>query len=78
VERIVAQLRAVWPDVRIMLRADAGFCRDALLTRCEAHAVDYVIGPARNARLTAGIADALTDVWIQCVETDAPARYLRT
>jgi len=74
VERLVAQLRAVWPDVRITLRADSGFCRDALLTWCETHAVDDVIGLARNARLTADIADALTDVWIQCVETDAPVR----
>ena len=74
VARIVAQLRAVWPDVRIIVRADSGFCRDALLTWCEEHAVDYVIGLARNARLTACMADALTDVWIQCVETEAPAR----
>lgn len=74
VARIVAQLRAVWPDVRIILRADSGFCRDALLTWCETHAVDYVIGLAKNARLTALITDELAAMHAQCVATDAPAR----
>ncbi len=40
VARIVAQLGAVWPLARIIVRADSGFCRDALLTWCETHAVD--------------------------------------
>ena len=48
VERPVAQLRAVRPDVLIVLRAGSGFCRDALLTWCEAHRVAYVIGLAKN------------------------------
>jgi hypothetical protein len=32
VERIVAQLRERWPGVRIVLRADSGFCQQALKT----------------------------------------------
>jgi hypothetical protein len=74
VERIVAQLRAVWPTVQITLRADSGFCRDALMTWCEAHAVDYVFGLAKNARLTASIADELAAAAAQCAATGAPAR----
>jgi len=74
VERIVAQLRAAWPDVRIMLRADSGFCRDALLTWCETQGVDYVIGLAKNARLTTLIADDLAQVATACADTHAPAR----
>lgn len=74
VARIVAQLRATWPAVRIILRADSGFCRDALLTWCETHDVDYVIGLAKNARLTALIADELTAMAAQCVTTDLAAR----
>jgi hypothetical protein len=31
VERIVTQIRARWPEVRIILRADSGFCRNALM-----------------------------------------------
>ena len=51
VERIVQQIRARWPEVRILLRADSGFCRDDLMSWCEAHQVHYVFGLARNQRL---------------------------
>jgi len=74
VARIVAQLRAVWPAVPITLRADSGFCRDALMTWCETHAVDYVFGLAKNARLIALIAKELTDAAATCTETKQPAR----
>lgn len=51
IERIVGQIRRAWPNTRIILRADSGFCREALLSWCEAHQVDYVLGFARNERL---------------------------
>ena len=51
VRRIVEQLRRVWPDVEILLRADGGFCRDEMLSWCEANAVGYVIGLPKNGRL---------------------------
>jgi len=54
--RIVARIRARWPQVRIVLRADSGFARDALMTWCEANGVDYLFGLARNSRLEAEIA----------------------
>jgi hypothetical protein len=38
--RIVAQIRARWPKVRILLRADSGFAREALMSWCEANGVD--------------------------------------
>ena len=72
--RIVAQLRAAWPDVAITVRADSGFCRDALLTWCEQHDVDYVIGLAKNARLTALIADELAAVETESVAAGTPVR----
>jgi hypothetical protein len=49
--RIVRQIRARWPRVRLLLRADSGFCREALMAWCEANRVAYVFGLARNARL---------------------------
>jgi hypothetical protein len=49
--RIVGQLRARWPEVKIVLRADSGFCREALMNWCEANRVDYVFGLQRNQRL---------------------------
>ena len=56
VERIVRQLRQRWPAVKIVLRADSGFCREELMAWCEKdeNKVDYVFGLARNKRL-AGI-----------------------
>ena len=48
VARLVRQVRARWPRVRIVLRADSGFARDPLMVWCEANRVDYVLGLARN------------------------------
>jgi hypothetical protein len=56
VERIVRQIRRRWPQVRIILRADSGFCREELMAWCEKHRVDYVLGFARNQRLRRKIA----------------------
>jgi len=49
--RLVSQLRLAWPEVRIILRGDSGFCRDDIMNWCEAHQVDYVLGCAKNNRL---------------------------
>jgi hypothetical protein len=51
VKRIVTQLRERWPEVRIVLRADSGFCREDLMSWCESNHVDYLLGLARNKRL---------------------------
>lgn len=51
VAHIVAAIRAHWPHVRILLRADSGFAREELMAWCEANHIDYVSGPARNKRI---------------------------
>jgi hypothetical protein len=51
VSRIVTQVRERWPEVRIVLRADSGFCREELMGWCESNHVDYLFGLARNQRL---------------------------
>ena len=48
VRRIVEQLRRVWPEVEILLRADSGFCRDEIMSWCENQGVDYVFGLAKK------------------------------
>jgi DDE family transposase len=35
VQRIIGQIRARWPRVKIVLRADAGFARETLMVWCE-------------------------------------------
>jgi hypothetical protein len=59
IERIVKRIRTQWPDVKIVLRGDSGFCREELMAWCEAHGVDYVFGMARNPRLEKIVAQAL-------------------
>lgn len=52
VVRIVAHIREQWPRTQIIVRADSGFCRDAMLDWCESQPnVEFVIGLARNSRL---------------------------
>lgn len=74
VERIVRQIRLQWPQVRIILRGDSGFCVDELMTWCEQNGVDYVLGMARNKRLEALVADALAEAKQQFESTQQPAR----
>ena len=73
-ERIVAQLREAWPEAKITIRADSGFCREDILRWCEDHGVDYVIGLAKNTRLAAAIAAELDQVRERYEATKQPAR----
>jgi len=74
VERIVGQIRARWPRVAIVLRADSGFARDELMAWCEANAVDYVFGLARNERLVGAIAEELAAAEADSLAQGGPAR----
>jgi hypothetical protein len=74
VERIVQQIRLRWPEVRITVRGDSGFCVDELMTWCEANQVDYVVGMARNKRLEGLVAGALDEARRQFEATQQPAR----
>ncbi len=75
--RIVDRLRAAWPRVEILLRADSGFARDALMAWCEANRVDYVFGLARNRRLTAELKADLAAAAAEHAESDQPARRFK-
>jgi hypothetical protein len=74
IERIVRQIRATWPEVKIILRADCGFCRNELMSWCEAHGVDYVFGLARNQRLRRIIGREMWEASEQQKSTGQPAR----
>ena len=49
IQRIVVQIRATWPEVKIILRGDSGFCRNELMSWCENNQVDFVFGLALAA-----------------------------
>ena len=50
---LVKRLRQAWPQVKIILRADSGFCRWRMLSWCERNNVGYIVGIAKNKRLNA-------------------------
>lgn len=77
IERIVKQIRARWPAVRIILRADSGFAREALMESCEANGIDYVFGLARNKRLQKQIAGALEEARLAAEASGEAARVFR-
>lgn len=65
-KRIVPQLRKAWPNTRIIVRGDSGFCREWLMSWCEANHVEYILGLARNDRLTQIITaelDGAREMW---------------
>lgn len=75
--RIVGQIRACWPRVKIVLRADSGFAREELMAWCEENRVDYVFGLARNARLEEALAGHMVQATRQFVVTGKAARRFR-
>jgi len=49
---MIPLIRTRWPQTRIIVRADSGFCRDSILTWIEDQKnLFYVVGLARNSRL---------------------------
>jgi Transposase DDE domain group 1 len=77
VARIVAQIRARWAGVRIVLRADSGFAREALMTWCELNSVDFLFGLAKNRRLVGEIASELAAAEQDSKASDQPARRFK-
>jgi hypothetical protein len=74
IRRIVEQIRAAWPAVRIVLRGDSGFCRNELMSWCEGNGVDFVFGLARNQRLRKIIGAQMHEATQEWNRTGKPAR----
>lgn len=77
VARIVEQIRITWPQVRIILRGDSGFCRENLMRWCEDQQVDYVFGLAKNKRLTRILGQELQAAKLAFEATQQPARVFK-
>jgi hypothetical protein len=76
-KRIVGQIRSAWPGVKIVVRGDSGFCRDSIMTWCEAQKIDYVFGFAKNVRLQAMIAEELQQAQKLYEETKTASRVFK-
>jgi DDE family transposase len=72
---LVKRLREAWPDVRIIVRADSGFCRWKMLHWCEWASVEYIIGLARNSRLQALGKELMAQAEAACASTGQKQRH---
>jgi len=71
---LVQRLRQAWPEVRITIRADSGFCRWRLMRWCDSHGIGYVLGLARNPALERLAADGMSRASRQFQATGQPQR----
>ena len=76
-DRIVSSLRVRWPDTRIIIRGDSGFCREHLMRWCELNHVDYVLGLAKNERLKREISAELEQAKTLFGQTNQAARVFK-
>lgn len=51
VKLVAARLRQAWPEVKLIVRGDSGFCRSKALRRFESWGIDYIIGLQKNVAL---------------------------
>jgi hypothetical protein len=75
--RIIARIRAAWPQVQILVRGDSGFAREHLMAWCEANGVDYLFGLAKNSRLLRELAPELAQAQEQFARAGQAARVFK-
>jgi hypothetical protein len=75
--RIVERICLSWPKTRIIVRGDSGFCREDLMTWCEAQSVEYVLGMPKNSRLKAILAEEMAQARSQYEATEQAARMFK-
>jgi hypothetical protein len=71
---LVDKLRAAWPEVRVTIRGDSGFCRWRLMRWCDSHGIGYVLGLARNRALERAARDEVARAERQFRPTGRPQR----
>lgn len=78
-EQIVSRIRAAWPEVKIVIRGDSGFCREEIMSWCETpeNNVDYLFGLAKNNRLVSEIEDELAEAKIMFDCSGEPSRQFK-
>lgn len=72
---LTKRLRQVWPQVKIIFRGDSGFCRWKILSWCERHNVDYIVGIAKNKRLNRMTAQLQRDAKDCCAQLGTKVRW---
>ena len=68
-KRVVARLRAAWPEVEILVRGDSHFSAPEVHTFCNAHGLYFVLGQGTNAVLKERVAPTLAQAQAVYEET---------
>lgn len=72
---LVERLRAAWPEVRIVVRGDAGFAKPSVYRCCEDLGVDYILGLGKHRKLLEASAGWMAEAADLAAEaTDGRAR----
>ena len=78
-KRIISRIRVAWPHVKIVVRGDSGFCREDIMSWCEApdNNIDYLFGLAKNNRLIKEIEDELAEAKVMFECSGEPSRRFK-
>src|SRR5258707_292493 len=71
---LVRRLRAAWPEVKVTIRADSGFCRWRTMRWCDSHGIGYILGLAKNPALERAARDEIERAERQFRRTGQPQR----
>jgi Transposase DDE domain group 1 len=71
---LVGKLRRAWPEVKITIRGDSGFCRRRLMRWCDSNGIGYVLGLAKNVVLQRQARDWIERAERQFDRTSQPQR----
>jgi hypothetical protein len=71
---LVQRLRAAWPEVKITIRGDSGFCRWRLMRWCDSHGIGYILGLAKNPVLERRAGDEIERAEREYHRTGQPQR----
>lgn len=76
---VVKRLCEKWPGVKILIRADSGFCRDELMSYCENRpGLDYLLGMGRNSRLLPRLTELVELAEQEYEATSKPIRLYKS
>jgi len=75
---LVGKLRAVWPEVKITIRGDGGFCRWRLMRWCDSHGIGYILGLSQNPVLRELACDQIARAERQFQRTREPQRIFES
>ena len=75
--RLVRQIQANWPRVRILIRADSHYCGPEVLSWCRANGVDYLLGVAPTSTLRRRVEHLQTSAVARHAASGGPAKLRR-